>query len=77
MGRDIHMSIVNNGEYIDKEIFDGRKSDWFDNLCGTGWDDVYDSLPVEYGIYEKAPEEAKENYEENYFFDFRNIRLFY
>lgn len=70
------MSIVKDGEYLAKEIFDGRNSEWFNNLRQRGYsDDIYDSLPVEYGVYPKAPEEVHKDSEENYYYDFRYIKV--
>ena len=62
MGIDIHMAIVKNGEYIAKNIFDGRNSEWFANLRGEGWDDTYDHLPAKYYIVDETPEEYKKKY---------------
>lgn len=69
------MSIVKNGEYVAKEIFDGRNSEWFDNLQGRGWDDVYDTLPAEHGVYEKSPEDVLKDAKEQYYYGFRYIKV--
>lgn len=67
------MSIIRDGEYVKKEIFDGRDSEWFDNLCGKGWDNVYDILPVEDGLPDLCPEQIREDKMENGYFCFRWI----
>ena len=63
MGIDIHMSIVRNGKESIPNIFDGRNSDWFRNLCGDGWDEEYDHLPSHYGIPDECPEKIKEDFD--------------
>lgn len=69
MGMDIHLSILNtNGEYICKEIFNGRCSEWFNNLMRCGSDEDYQSLPVDYNLPENAPEDiVKDFYSKDYF----------
>ena len=76
MGRDIYMHIVENGCVLKRDIFEGRCSDWFDNLSNNGWDHSYDHLPVEYGISPESSEELKKEYntEEGYY-DFRYIKV--
>jgi hypothetical protein len=64
MGVDIHMSIIDKGEIIAKEIFDGRNSEWFQNLQGEGWDDEYSYLPIGYGFPEDAPKDFVEKYDD-------------
>jgi len=50
MGVDIHMFIVDKDKQILKEdIFDGRNSEWFNNLQDRGNDNVYDYCPIVYG----------------------------
>ena len=64
MGMDIHMNIVDkDGNYIEKDIYEGRNSDWFSNLRGDGWDDEYDHLPSYMGIPEKSPEDMREKFD--------------
>lgn len=55
MGMDIHMSVIRGGEYVKKEIFDGRNSEWFRNLQGEGWADEYDHLPTNWNLPEEVP----------------------
>lgn len=79
MGKDIHLNIVQNGEYIKKEIFDGRNSEWFANLEGDGWDDCYDHLDTEFGLSPQAPKELniEKMREEGYFnFYYINVKKF-
>lgn len=56
MGVDIHMSIVKDKEILAKDIFDGRNSEWFNNLQGRGWDSEYDKLPISTGFPENCSE---------------------
>jgi hypothetical protein len=57
VGIDIHLSIFKNKECIAEDIFDGRNSTWFNNIMGEGNDEVYDSLPLHYGISDETSEE--------------------
>lgn len=53
MGRDIHMHIVDkHGKYLMKDIYEGRNSEWFNNLQGKGCDDCYNHLYTYYGFPE-------------------------
>lgn len=61
MGLDITMSIVKNGKYLRKDIFNGRNSEWFRNLMQEG-DEIYDKLIINYDIPDAAPDDYKENY---------------
>lgn len=61
MGVDLHMHIMNNkGIVLEKEIFDGRNSTWFENIAGRGYDEVYDAFPRHYGLPEETPAEISE-----------------
>lgn len=51
------MSIFKNKECIAEDIFDGRNTTWFNNMMGRGNDEVYDSLPLGYGISDETSEE--------------------
>lgn len=76
MGKDIHIHIVQNKEYIKKEIFDGRNSEWFANLTRDGLDDCYDLLDIKYGLSPQAPEEIdKKSLTEDGYFDFYYINV--
>lgn len=55
MGMDIHMHLVKDGEYVKKNIYDGRNREWFANLQDEGWDDCYDNLDIIFGLSPKAP----------------------
>ena len=81
MGRDIHLYITKGKKIIEKEIFDGRNSRWFDNICGKGLDDEYNYFPNSYGIPADAPETIAMTYdrakEDGYFdFYFMNVGKF-
>lgn len=67
---DIHMHIVNNGEIIRDDIFDGRNSEWFNNLQNRGYDFEYKDLPTEWGISPQAPPEFMDYQEKDYYFGF-------
>ena len=70
------MHIVKNKEYIKKNIFDGRNSEWFANLQGNGWDNIYDTFPSNYGIGKQAPEDIDvEKLEHNGYFGFYSISV--
>ena len=60
MGVDIHLYICKDEKYIAEDIFDGRNSEWFQNMQKCGNDEVYDSLPLEHGISNQAPAEWNE-----------------
>lgn len=64
MGVDIHMYIQHNGKFIYEDIFNGRNSEWFANMQGEGWDDVYDELPISYGFPEDIPQEYIDHYKD-------------
>jgi hypothetical protein len=57
MGMDITLSIFKNKECIAENIFDGRNSTWFNNMMGGGDDEIYDSLPLGYGISDETSAE--------------------
>ena len=64
MGVDIHMYVVKKGSVLESEIFDGRNSEWFNNLQGRGFDWEYDNLSIEWGISPNAPSTDEFNSEE-------------
>lgn len=79
MGMDITLSIIENKQYLAKNIFDGRSREWFDNMRGRGNDFEYDFLPVDYpcffpeGVF---PEDLDfDLLEEAGYFDFRTIKV--
>lgn len=69
MGMDCYMSIVKDGKFIAKDIFDGRNTEWFNNLQDAGWSYEYHNLPIVFGHSSKAPQEWKDSYtaEKGYF----------
>ena len=76
MGVDIHMSIVKNKEVIAADIFDGRNSEWFDNLQGNGWADEYDYLPKKFGFSDQTPENIKQYYNKDAgFYGFYTVQV--
>jgi len=75
MGIDIHMAIVKDKKYIAEDIFDGRNSEWFANLRGESWNEVYDHLPIKYGVKDQAPKSYIEKYSPDWCFDFRTIKV--
>ena len=75
MGIDIHMYLVKDKKIVKENIYKGRDSEWFNNLQGDGWDDVYDTFPVEYGVSPQAPSELNEKANEKFYFDRRYISV--
>ena len=75
MGVDIHMNIVKNKEVIAKDIFDGRNSEWFNNLQGGGWNNEYDHLPAEYGFSDQTPDDIKEYYNKDWCYGFNSVNV--
>ena len=76
MGMDIHLHIVKDGKVVASDIFDGRNSEWFRNLQGNGWDDIYDELPKIWGFSDQAPAEFEERYtKEKGYFDFFHVNV--
>ena len=39
MGVDIHMFIIKDNKVLKEDMFDGRNSEWFNNLSGTSISD--------------------------------------
>ena len=39
MGVDIHMFVIKDNEILKDDMFDGRNSEWFNNLSGTSISD--------------------------------------
>ena len=71
------MYIARNKEYIAEDIFEGRNSEWFNNMMGDGNDEVYDSLPIGYGISEEIPDSYSENFKDWCFrFHYINVKDF-
>lgn len=75
MGVDIHMNIVKNKEVIAKDIFDGRNSEWFNNLQGDGWANEYDHLPANYGFSDQTPDDIKEYYNKDWYYGFNSVNV--
>ena len=78
MGVDIHMSIISKeGEYKFKDIFDGRDSEWFDNISGDYGSDFYQNFPVCNGLPEKVPDEIRKDFtdKESFYYDFHYVNV--
>lgn len=78
MGVDITMSIIKGTEYLYKDIYDGRCSEWFQNLQDEGWDSEYDYLDIRHGIPKVCPQDWVDSYnEENhgYYYGHRYIKV--
>lgn len=73
MGVDIHLHIIKDQKVIAQDIFDGRNSEWFDNLQGRGNDSGYDRLPTEYGFPDEAPNFIKEDAKKGGYYGFHYI----
>ena len=78
MGVDIHMHIVGkNGEHKYEDIFDGRNSHWFDNICHNVIDEAYSNFPHEAGLPECVPETIEHDFEhrEEGYYDFYYVNV--
>jgi hypothetical protein len=80
MGVDIHMHIISKeGKMKIENIFDGRDSEWFDNISGGDYhSEFYQNFPVRYGIPEAAPDSIKkdfDNKDEYCYYDFRYVNV--
>ena len=63
MGVDIHMKLIDKyGTVLIDSLYDGRNSEWFDNLMNRGYDEEYDELPRMIGIPEVADDETAKAY---------------
>ena len=76
MGVDIHMYIVKNKNIIKENVFDGRNSEWFNNIQGDGNSDEYDHFPIyKYGVSEQAPDELIKEANEDYYYGHRTVKV--
>jgi len=75
MGMDIHCYIVKNKEYIAEDIFDGRNTEWFNNMMGDGNNEVYDSLPIKWGVSKETPDAFSEEFNIDWCFGFRYLNV--
>lgn len=79
MGVDIHMSIIKDKEYVAKDIYNGRNSEWFNNLQERGDAYEYDFLPIAYYNCfpkEDTPEDLNiEKLQEDGYYGFRTIKV--
>ena len=76
MGVDIHTFIVKDKKIIAENLYDGRNSEWFNNLQGRGDDIEYERLYTMYGISPQAPDEFNEKYsQKNGYYGFYYISV--
>ena len=79
MGVDIHMFVVKDKEVLKEDIFEGRNSQWFNNLQGSYVTDLaYDHLPVKRSWKEECgiPNELITEYKkEDCYYGHRMIRV--
>ena len=72
------MDIVKGKKIIAEDIFDGRNSDWFNNLTGQGIEDEYDYFPRRWSIPNKAPDKITDAYNNSHdygYFDFFYVNV--
>ena len=52
MGADIHMRLIkqSTGFVVIDDLYDGRCLEWFDNLTGRGYNEVYSKLSWRFGL---------------------------
>lgn len=63
MGIDIHMHILDpTGKIVEKDIFTGRDSEWFNNISRKGYDPCYEDFPSFVGVPENSCDEIQEAY---------------
>ena len=77
MGKDIHLNIISaEGEVLKQNIFDGRNSEWFNNMSGDGWDTEYEHLNICYDFPDNTPEDFAKRYEDKRtYFDRRFVNV--
>ena len=75
MGVDIHMYIIKEAEIVAENIYDGRNSEWFNNLQLRGTSDLYDIFPAKYGIPEACSDEIKKDFDEKDYFGFHYLTV--
>lgn len=78
MGVDIHMNIITkDGGFRYSDIYDGRNSEWFDNISHKVINESYRNFPHEYGLPELIPEDIKHDYEhrEEGYYDFYYVKV--
>lgn len=75
MGVDIHLNIIKETEIIAENIYDGRNSEWFNNLQLRGNSDVYDTFPAKYGIPEICPDEIRKDFDERDYYGFHYLAV--
>ena len=75
MAMDIHTYICDEyGLVRYKDIWEGRNSNFFANLCGYGDNRIYENFPVKYGLSACAEDEISKK-EREHCFDFRHTRV--
>lgn len=75
MGMDIHTYVITKeGEIKARDLYEGRCTEWFNNLMGRGCNAEYSYLPTKYNVPDFAPDEIKRD-EENGYFGFRYLTV--
>jgi hypothetical protein len=75
MGVNIHMSLVrDDGILLIPDLYDGRNYEWFDNLQQKGDNELYDKLPIKYGIPENVPPHILEDYNSGDYYEFHYLQ---
>ena len=76
MGVDIHMSIISkDGESRCENIFDGRDTEWFDNISGNYCSEFYQNFPLRNGLPDTIPEIIKKDQESGDFYNFFHVNV--
>ena len=76
MGMDMTIHVIRGKEFIEKDFFNGRKREWFDNMRDRGNEEEYDFLPVSYGLPSEVPDEVLADFQkEDCYFDFRYMTV--
>lgn len=68
MGVDIHMNVVLGKKIVAKSIFDGRNSEWFDNLQLNNYDNEYDYLNIRFGFSPQIPDDMKKEGSDQFYY---------
>ena len=83
MGMDIMLNIVQDGEQIKENLFDGRNYNWFEKLQSNGCDEIDEFLPVHRGLPSQVPqdykemEESDERYIEFYYMNVKEFKIWF
>ena len=72
------MHIVHNKKLIKEDIFEGRNSEWFENISGRSayTSSIYNDFPIcRYDVSEQAPEDLIKREEKKFYFDFCSVKV--